>query len=142
MNVGIWLRVTKVRCYLPEQAVPYFVLFLSPVAAVEFQNWSISVGLKHHQERAGWIKSELFNSLTSVLSFSLFFSLYSLPLLTVSGLPLLAWQSIKFIITNYHEKLTGNFFPLNVNLSHRLVLHSNTVHLPWKQSGSISLLSS
>lgn len=68
------MRVTKVCRYLPEQAVPYFVLFLSPVAAVEFQNWSKAFGLKRRQEGAGWINSEPYNSLTCARNFSLFFS--------------------------------------------------------------------
>lgn len=88
------MRVTKVCRYLPEQAVPYFVLFLSPVAAVEFQSWSKAFGLKRRQEGAGRINSEPYNSLTCARNFSLFFLPYSFPFLFVSGLPLLALHNL------------------------------------------------
>lgn len=76
--VGTWLRVTKVCRYLPEQTVPEFVLFLSPVAAVEFQNWSMAVGLKQHQGRAWWLKSEPKFSYVCAYFFPLFPCLFFL----------------------------------------------------------------
>lgn len=57
-DVGARVRAAVARRYLPKLAGPSF-----DYSSVRWQLWNVragAVGLKHHQEGAGWIKSRTF----------------------------------------------------------------------------------